>query len=142
MKKKIFGIIAAILIVLFGLCMCSSEPADTNPYDVKVSKEAVTSDWGGDKVLIVNYEWTNCDPNSASLASIYKIKAYQDGIELSEAFLIDGNWNFDGYYNEIKPDATQTFQRAYELNNKSEVTIEFYDMWNSNPVISQTISIE
>ena len=144
MKKKIIGVIAGLLIIVLGLGMCSSEPTEenTNPYDVKISKEAIVSDWDGDNVLIVKYEWTNNDSINSTLTSTYNISAYQDGIELDTEFFIDGNYNFDNCYNEVKPGATQVFYKPYELNGKSDVSIELYEMWDTEPVISKTISIK
>lgn len=144
MKKKIIGIVIGLLIIILGFGMCSSEPTEenTNPYDVKISKEAIVSDWNGDRVLIVEYQWTNNDSVNNTLTSTYNIDAYQDGIELDNEFFIDGDYNFDNCYNEVKPGKTQTFYKPYELNSKSDVSIELYGMWDTEPVVSKTISVK
>ena len=156
MKKKVIGIIIGIIILLFGFGMCSGEnPATTNTgetaaaeeaaptYDVKIGKATMTSDWEGRDVLVVEYTWTNNSDSKASIGGLYELAAYQNGVSLSESWLVDNTaeWNFDAIYNEINPGATQTVHVAYELDDKSEVTIEVYDWLFEDVVASGTTTL-
>lgn len=162
MKKKVIGIIVGVVVILFGLGMCSGDTDTTNAntgndtvaaeeavqedaptYDVKIGKATQTTDYEGKPVLVVEYTWTNNSDSKSSIGGLYELDAYQNGVELTESWFVDSTeeWNFDAIYNEIKPGATQTVHVAYELDDQSEVTIEVYDWLFEDVAATKTATL-
>ena len=99
-------------------------------YDVKIKDATFTTDYEGKKVIIVNYDFTNNSDETANALFSLGTKAYQDGIELESAILID-NDAYDGStaQKDIKPGVTlENCQTAFVLSSESPVEVEFSEL--------------
>ncbi len=98
-------------------------------YKVIVTGTRFTQDVGGEKCVVVTYEFTNNSDENA--AFMYKISAkpFQSGIELTQPLMIDGI-NFDDESREIKSGTTLSLDIAYILKDESDIELEL-DKWIS-----------
>lgn len=152
MKKIVFGI-ALVLILSIFVVGCSSsndnstpnEVATTEPsnyvseatpspisdstigdYEVTIKSAKLGEDYEGNTIIVLTYDWTNnSDETAAALYSI-TVKAFQDGIELDYAIVMDSDvYDSGASFKEIRPGATLEVQSAFVLrNDSSDVEVE------------------
>lgn len=92
-------------------------------YYIKIVSAAKAKDYSGTEVLVVTYEWTNNGDDAAMFSSAFTAKAYQNGIECTTAYMVDGV-DAEKALTQIKPGATLEVQEAYKLNDNSDVSVE------------------
>ena len=59
-------------------------------YYIKIVSAAKAKDYSGADVLIVTYEWTNNADDAAMFSTAFTAKAYQNGVECTTAYMVDG----------------------------------------------------
>ena len=119
---------------------------DLGDYVVTIDGFSLTKDYNGAPVLILNYTWKNNSEETCSAAFTLGEKAFQDGVELETAILINDP-NYDGglALREIRPDASLAVQEAFILDSTtSPVEIEISELfnWSNNaPIAVYTVDI-
>ncbi len=102
-------------------------------YIVTIKESKVTTDFEGEKVLVVTYSFTNNHKESRAFLYSLNAKCFQNGVELGNVFTsygIDG-YSFDNQSKEIKTGVTLDVQVAYKLNDETtDVDVEI------SPIIS------
>ncbi len=165
--KKIVSLLLALVMAL-SLIACGGnntdtpDPVDKNPvanedpkdesngslgdYAVKFTGYSLAKDYEGNDAIIVSYDFTNNSAEATSSMTALIIRAYQDGIELSSAILMDAP---DGYDAEsemknIKTGATLNCQTAFVLSSvTSPVEIEAEELFGfSDAQVTYTCTIE
>lgn len=144
MKKTLLSLMMAFVLAgCIGMMGCSSEePAENTDaaaeaavaeetvdteYPITIDKATVTKDYEGKSALVVTYTWTNNSDEAQMFDTVYSAQAFQNGIQLDDAILdMDEEEKYDVYasMNEIKTGTTQTINKAYLLDDKSEVSVE------------------
>lgn len=111
-------------------------------YNVSILDATLSKDYKDKDAIIVTYDFTNNGENETSFMVAISAKAYQDGIELESAIIMDDDFSSEDQMKNIKPGATLTVQKAYVLdNNTSPVEIEVEELisWDDNsPVLTKT----
>lgn len=122
-----------------------SNTSNVGDYNIELKDSRITTDYDGDKILIVTYTFTNNSDEAECFAYSVTDKAFQDGIELGDvwsSYGIDG-LSFDNKSKEIKPGKSLDVQCAYELNDETtDVEIEFklFTVWSDK--VYETFVIE
>ena len=106
---------------------------DIADYHVKYIASHLDTDYVGNNVIIVTYEFTNNGVEDKSFSGELRNKAFQSGVDLSEGYMPSGKYkdnNFDSEYEynnyrDLKEDEKTFVYCAYEIKNKSEITLEF-----------------
>ncbi len=147
MMKKLLSVFLVLMIVLaFGAFAVASGSDDedkapsaaqaenTNEddnslgkYSVEIKSCRLAKDYEGKSVVIVTYVFTNNDDEATSFWLAIDHKAYQNGIGLNDAYILDdsANFNDDNYMKEIKKGTTLEVERAYKLNDTTtDVEVE------------------
>ena len=98
-------------------------------YDVKINGYRLAKDYENKDVLILQYTFTNnSEEAAAAMWSIYP-KAFQDGIELETAFMMDDTYLGGNGDKELKPGISIDCESAYSLPNLvSPVEIEVTEL--------------
>ena len=143
--KRITSLLLAVLLIftygVFALGSAESETTDqgsgtaetkkedTNlgQYKVEIKSSRLVKDYEGDSVIIVKYTFTNNADEPASFMFAFEDNAYQDGVGLNKAFMLDdgAKYNSDNQTKDIKKGSSIDVEVAYELNdNKTPVDIE------------------
>lgn len=107
----------------------TEEPAEeqaSSKYAVTIDGSTVTTDYEGKPAIIVDYTFTNNSDDATSFAVACSQKAFQNGVQLETAVVLDDLGN--GYLAEIKPGATTSARRAYSLADESDVTVEVTEL--------------
>ncbi|PWL87883.1 MAG: hypothetical protein DBY14_03925 [Escherichia coli] len=95
-------------------------------FDIKVKSAKITKDYEGKKTLIVTYTFTNNADDPQSFYVTVDDHAYQDGIELNPAFVVEG-YNEDNQTKELQKGKSLDVEQAYVLNDNEtpvEITIK------------------
>ena len=122
-----------------------SDEGALGDYVVKINDAQIGTDWEGNKVIVISYDFTNNSDDAASAMWALVTKAFQNGIELESAYGIEEDWyDEDTVDKQIKPGATITgCQAAFVLDDNSDVEFEVTELISfSDEVIAKTFSIE
>lgn len=109
--------------------------------DVEIVSAKIAKDYSGKDAIIVTYQWTNNGTKPASFLYEFSAHVYQNGIELSDAYLSD----IDAQKSlaKVQPGASCEVQDAYILQDRSDVTVEIGDFadFSDSPEIVRTILV-
>lgn len=107
----------------------TEQPAEeqaSSKYVVTIDGSTVTTDYEGKPAIIVDYTFANNSDDATSFAVACSQKAFQNGVQLETAVVLDDLGN--GYLAEIKPGATTSARMAYSLADESDVTVEVTEL--------------
>ena len=107
------------------------EPAQTDSgavgdYDVTIGDCAFGTDYEGNKMIVVNYDFTNNSDEAIAPFVGISMQAFQDGVELEMAIAMDASvYDAAIGQKELKPGASLAgCQFAYVLTSESPVEVE------------------
>lgn len=114
-------------------------------YEVEILSAKVAKDYDGKPALIVNFKFTNNSDEATSFLVALSDKAYQDGIQLESAIILNSKtYDADESMKDIKPGKSITVQQAYVLNDKTTpVEIEVSETFSfSKDKVVKTFTLE
>lgn len=146
MKRFLALLMALIMCVSICACGANDDSADTDnkepvtqngdsaeetkvsegalgDYEIKFTGFSLSKDYEGKDVIIVSYDFTNNSDEADAAIFALTIKAYQDGVELETAFVLE-NEDIDNATKEIKSGVTLNCCSAFVLDNTSS-SVEF-----------------
>ena len=109
------------------------EEAPQSKYAVTIDGSTVTTDYEGNPAMIVDFTFTNNSDEATSFAVACSQKAFQNGVQLETAIVMDDLGN--GYMAEIKPGATTQARLAFSLADESDVTVEVSELFSLDDTI-------
>ena len=109
------------------------EEAPQSDYAVTIDGSTVTTDYEGNPAMIVDFTFTNNSDEATSFAVACSQKAFQNGVQLETAIVMDDLGN--GYMAEIKPGATTQARLAFSLADESDVTVEVSELFSLDDTI-------
>lgn len=163
--KKLRVLLAVLLIAVFGLfALGSGDSGSTKDqgngsaakqeqddgaigkYSVQIDSCRLAEDYEGKPVVIVKYIFTNVsDENATAFYIAFNDTAYQNGVGLNEAYVLDDSANYtaDNQTKEIKKGASLEVEVAYALNDTTtDVEVELEELFSFNDTkITKTFSI-
>lgn len=110
----------------------ASEPETADSaYAVTIDGSHQTKDYEGNPALVVDFTFANNSDEASMFLTAVSAKAFQNGVELEMAMIIDDKKYDAGLgQKEIKPGAKTKVQSAWVLTDKSEVTIELSEAFS------------
>lgn len=105
-------------------------------YSVVIDSCRMAKDFEGKEVIIIKYVFTNVandEPTAFFVA--FDDAAYQNGVELNPAYILDENANYDSenQTKAIKKGASLEVEVAYKLNDTTtEVEVEVEELFSFN----------
>lgn len=122
------------------------DDTELGDYSIEISECRLAKDFEGKDVIVVKYKFTNnSSDESQAFAYVFEDTAYQDGIGLNEAYILDDSANYDegNQTKEIKKGSSLDVEVAYELNDTTtDVEIEVSELFSfEEKVITKTFSI-
>lgn len=109
------------------------EEAPQSKYAVTIDGSTVTTDYEGNPAMIIDFSFTNNSDEATSFAVACSQKAFQNGVQLETAIVMDDLGN--GYMAEIKPGATTQARLAFSLADESDVTVEVSELFSLDDTI-------
>ena len=114
-------------------------------YLVEIKSCRLAKDYEGKDVIIVTYGFTNNDDDSVAFSVAFEDEAYQNGVGLNKAYMLDesANYSSDNQSKEIKKGAAIDVEVAYSLNDAvTDVEVEVSEFISFNDkVITKTFKI-
>ena len=149
MKKTLFGVL--LLILVLCLCACgateeateqaaeeteqAAEPAEDNTatdakYAVELLDAQKLTNYEGEEVFAVFYNFTNNSEETVSATVALYVKAFQDGVQLDNGYLAESDLpedkasTYDADYKEVRPGTTIQCCEEFKLTSTSDVEVE------------------
>ena len=110
------------------------EEAPASDYAVTIDGSTVATDYEGNPAIVVDFTFTNNSDEATSFAVACSQKAFQNGVQLETAIVMDEDLG-NGYMAEIKPGATTQARLAFSLTDESEVTVEVSELFSLDDTI-------
>ena len=104
----------------------STEGAGTlGDYAVEITGARLSQDYEGNPAIVVSYTWTNNSEDTTSAMVTMMESAFQDGVELENAIIMDDdNYDSGSSMKDVRPGASVEIQKAFLLDSESSV-VEF-----------------
>ncbi len=103
-------------------------------YSLVIDSCRLAEDYEGKDVIIVKYIFTNvADDDATSFTLAFIDSAYQNGVELNHAYILDENANYDSdnQSKAIKKGTSLEVEVAYKLNDSTtEVEVEVEELFS------------
>ncbi len=160
--KKAIALITLLALLLMTFCSCiiisddgaedqgsadadASSNSNLGDYNVVIESCRLATDYAGEPIIIVKYNFTNNDDDPTAFMWAVTDKAYQAGIGLNSCYVVDdsANYSSDNQSKEIKKGASISVEVAYELNDTTtDVEIEVSELISfNNKKITKTFTI-
>lgn len=115
-------------------------------YSLVIDSCRMAKDYAGEPVVIVKYIFGNVsDDNAAAFSFAFEDAAYQNGVGLNKAWMLDdsANYNMDNMTKEIKKGATIEVEVAYELNDTTtDIEVEVSELFSfDDTTLTKTFSL-
>lgn len=111
----------------------AEEGAPESDFAVTIDGAAPGTDYEGKPTLVVTYTFTNNSDEATSFTLATMAKAFQDGVQLSNAIALD--LNSEDLLKEVQPGATISVTNAFSLTSESEVTVEVTELFSLSDVV-------
>lgn len=110
----------------------AADTAEEYAYQISIEEFTVSETYDGKPCALVTFMFTNNSDEETSFMVAVDAEAYQNGVELDTGIVsgVDGDMS-----KHVKPGATVTVQKAYVLDDQSDVTIECTEMFAWDDVI-------
>lgn len=127
-----------------GETVTAENNSQLGDYEVEIKSARITTDYSGNPTVVVTYGFTNNADSSQNFFWSIDDKAFQDGIELTPAFLLaDGDpYDPDMAEKDIQKGVSIDIEVAYILSNStSDVVVEVSELISfSDKKITKTFS--
>ena len=108
---------------------------------VKYTGFAIKQDYDGKDCLVIYMDATNLSGKSGFANQGAYIKAYQNGVELENSFIIEDE-ACDNSVKYVQDGVTLNIAEAFVLTDRSDVDIEIEDLWNWTESTTQKATIK
>lgn len=109
----------------------STDAGDLGDYHVEIKDATLSSDYEGNPAIIVTLSWTNNSEETTSAMLAVNTTAFQDGVELEMAIMMDENYDGESSVKDVRPGTTLDVQYAYVLSNTtSQVEVEVSELFS------------
>lgn len=106
----------------------AAEPDASAPYVIVINGATQTVDYEGKPTLVVDFTFTNNSDQDANFMFAASAKAFQDGVQLEDAILMDDSYDPSNSLKDLKPGVSIDVQNAYVLTATTDVTVEVTEL--------------
>ena len=101
-------------------------------YYVEIKGGTLAEDYEGNLACVITYSWTNNSEETTSAMLSVSEKAFQDGVELDTALIMDSSiYDSGASMKDVRPGTTIDVQCAFVLNNQtSDVEVELSELFS------------
>ncbi len=142
--KKLFGstdLINENIDLGGGAGADNSSSDEIGETSVKLVGHKLSTDYNGDNVLVVDYEFYNGEKEAKAFMFMFADKAFQNGIECDSTVIGCDDIDSQKQMNEIQPGVSYTVTIGYHISDMSDVEIEITGLFGGKTYLSETISL-
>lgn len=118
----------------------SANAAELGDYYVEIKSAKLAEDYEGKPCIVVTYAWTNNSDKTISAFTAVHCKAFQNGIGLENAIIVDSEvYDANSFMTDVRPGTTIDVQSAFVLGDSEsvvEVEIGEFLTFESNPPVA------
>ncbi len=111
----------------------ASQDEVSSEYAVTIDDCTTTTDYAGEPAIVVTYTFENNSDKATSFMVAIDDECYQNGVQLDFAVVDDAD--SQSSMNDVKPGASTTVQKAYLLDDESDVTVECKELISFDDVM-------
>lgn len=124
-----------------------SDSGNLGDYYVEIKDGVLAEDYNGETAVIITYTWTNNSEETTSAMVNISEKAFQDGVELDSAIIMDSSvYDSGASMKDVRPGTSIDVQCAFELANQtSPVEVELSELFNfskNGEIVGKTFTFE
>lgn len=124
-----------------------TDSGNLGDYHVEIKDGVLAEDYNGEPALIVTYSWTNNSEETTNAMVSISEKAFQDGVELESAIIMDTSvYDSGASMKDVRPGTSIDVQCAFELANQtSPVEVELSELFNfskNSEMVGKTFTFE
>ncbi len=102
-----------------------SNSGDLGDYHVEIKGAALAKDYQGNPAIIITCSWTNNSEDTTSALTSVAGRAFQDGVQLENAMIMDSDiYDSGASMKEVRPGTAIDIQCAYVLTSETSI-VEF-----------------
>lgn len=109
--------------------------AQVSQFAITIDGCRLSTNYAGNKVAIISMTFTNNSNETTSFMDEYRIKAFQNGIELDSTYVSSDNFDSGSQTKDVQPGGTLIVQKAFELSSSSTLKVEVKNSSYSNSTI-------
>lgn len=130
-----------------GSAATAEDNVTLGDYEVEIKSVRLAKDYENKPVAIVTYSFTNNSDEAASFEWTFDHQAYQNGVSLERAYVLDDSADYDeaNSSKEIKKGVTLELEIAYILNDsETDIEVEVSELvsFDDEKIITKTFSIK
>ncbi len=111
-------------------------------YAISINSYSVEENYDGSEVLIIDYSWTNNSDKETSFMLALTDRVYQNGIQCSTISVYVDDVSAGDQMLKIKPGVTNDIKIGYKLQDKTNVSVEVNDLYDSDDLyLKETIDL-
>lgn len=108
--------------------------------NIKIASWKLSTDYSGKDVLVIEYEWTNTEDDTANFMTTFTDKVYQNGVECDSAVIGCDDVDAQKQMNDIKPGVTYNVAVGYLLQDKTNANVVVSELFGDD-LINETIDL-
>lgn len=95
---------------------------DVGDNHIEIKEAALATDYEGNPAIVVTYAWTNNSDDTTSALAAVHAKAFQDGVELENAIIMNQDvFDSNSYMKDVRPGTTIDVQNAFTLTSETSI---------------------
>lgn len=106
----------------------AADAGDLGQYHVKILDAALGTDYQGNSMITIRFEYTNNSSNNMAFLTSISALAFQDGVQLSDAYSLNSSAEYENLLKVIQPGTTVICEKRYLLNSGSDVEVEVKEL--------------
>ena len=113
--------------------------ATVGDYYVEIKSASLSTDYEGNPAIIITYSWTNNSEDTTSAMTSVSCSAFQDGVGLETAIILDDAYDAGSSMTEVRPGTTIDVQSAFVLLDETsvvEIEVGEWITFESDPPIA------
>ena len=113
---------------------------DMGRYAISINSYSIAEDYKGNPVLILNMGYTNNSSTDSPFYAAFTVTAFQEGIELEDAYYVEDDTNSGKKYLNVLPGAGHAVSEAFVLSSDTalvDIEIRPTFSWDDEKITTQ-----
>lgn len=119
----------------------TEKPASDAKFAFEIVSTAMSTDYEGKSVLVVEYNFTNNSDETTSFTFACQDKVFQNGIECDSSVIGCDDVDSQMQLTEIQPGTTYTLKVGYHAESGAPVDIQITSLFGDETYLEQTVEI-
>ena len=119
----------------------TEKPASDAKFAFEIVSTAMSTDYEGKSVLVVEYNFTNNSDETTSFTFACRDKVFQNGIECDSSVIGCDDVDSQMQLTDIQPGTTYTLKVGYHAESGAPVDIQITSLFGDETYLEQTVEI-